>query len=48
MAQRQDLEVKSWALGPVAMMVTVDAVLPALLLSVVSYISCLAKARPVL
>jgi hypothetical protein len=47
-AQRRDLEAKSWALGPVTMMVTVDADLPDLLSSVVSHLGCSAKARPVL
>ena len=47
-AQRRDLEAKSWALGPVAIMVTVDADFPDLLSSVVSHLGCSARARPVL
>src|ERR1700710_3275226 len=47
-AQRRDLEAKSCALGPVAMMVTEEAVFPTLLSSVVSPLGCSARARPVL
>ena len=47
-AQRRDLEAKSWALGPVAIMVTVDADFLDLLSSVVSHLGCSASAKPVL
>jgi hypothetical protein len=47
-AQRRDLEAKSSALGPVAMMVTEEVDFPALLSSVLIHLGCSTSARPVL